>query len=69
MLKVGIKMDVFGFALKWRECKMHMQYKDWPNLIPRIAAGMSIRVGEEFIPILKKHLTKKTLKRKWITQI
>ena len=25
----GSKMNVFGFALKWRECRMHMQYKDY----------------------------------------
>ena len=29
---------MFGFALKWRECTMHMQYKDyvtmWPNCWP-----------------------------------
>ena len=29
---------MFGFALKWRECRMHMQYKD---------GGLTVGLAEE----------------------
>ena len=33
--------NVFGFALKWRECRMYMQYED---------CGLTVGLAEEFLP-------------------
>ena len=36
-------MDVFGFALKCRQCRLYMQYKD---------RGLTVGLSEEFLPYL-----------------
>ena len=38
------KTNEFGFALKWRECRMHMQYKD---------CGQTVGLAEEFLPSMR----------------
>ena len=37
-------MNVFGFALKWRECRIHIQYKD---------CGLTVGLAEEFLPSMR----------------
>ena len=37
-------MNVFGFALKWRECRMHIKYKD---------CGLTVGLAEEFLPSMR----------------
>ena len=47
-------MNVFGFALKWRECRLYMQYKD---------CGLTVGLSEEFLPSLRCMLKLKNYRK------